>query len=69
MKQMSMPARKPREVMVVDDDKLEENEELQEDNDDVDQRVEAFLKNFREQMRLQRQESLSRHRTRSVIDP
>lgn len=59
-----MPARRPREVMVVDDDKLEAVLETQGlgEEDDVDQRVEAFLKNFREQMRLQRQESLQRHR-------
>lgn len=64
MTQLSMPTRRPREVRVVDDDKLDDKELTQDaaEDDDVDQRVEAFLKNFREQMRLQRQESLQRHR-------
>lgn len=66
-KQMSMPARKPREVLVVPDDKLEVQDDVP-DADELDQRVEAFLKNFREQMRLQRQESLQRHRSRSLVD-
>ncbi|KAG0569108.1 hypothetical protein KC19_6G065300 [Ceratodon purpureus] len=68
--QALMPNKKPREVRVVDDDKLDKElaQDPAEEDDDVDQRVEAFLKNFREQMRLQRQESLQRHR-RSDIKP
>lgn len=60
IKQQSMPARRPREVRVVDDDSIDTDPEKQ--DDDVDQRTEAFLKKFREEMRLQRQESLHRHR-------
>lgn len=69
MKQTSMPNKRPIEVRVVDDDKLDDKELTQDhtEDDDVDQRVEAFLKNFREQMRLQRQESLQRYR-RGDID-
>jgi hypothetical protein len=37
-----------------------EDTNLKPADDDVDQRVEAFLANFRQQMRLQRQESLLR---------
>ncbi len=39
-----------------------EDTNLKPADDDVDQRVEAFLANFRQQMRLQRQESLLRQR-------
>jgi len=38
-----------------------EDTNLKPADDDVDQRVEAFLANFRQQMRMQRQESLLRH--------
>ncbi|XP_024400864.1 uncharacterized protein [Physcomitrium patens] len=66
VKQEPIPVRKPREVRVVDDDSIETDAEKQ--DDDVDQRVEAFLRKFREQIRLQRQESLQRHRRGESLD-
>ena len=63
-RQLSIPTRRPREVMVADYDPAEETDRKHDpvSDDDLDQRIEAYIKNFREQMRLQRQESLLRHR-------
>jgi hypothetical protein len=63
-RQLSIPTRRPREVMVADYDHMEETDRKHDpvSDDDLDQRIEAYIKNFREQMRLQRQESLLRHR-------
>lgn len=61
-RQHSIPMRRPREVMVADYDPAEETDRKHDPDDDLDQRIEAYIKNFREQMRLQRQESLLRHR-------
>lgn len=70
MKETSTSIKRLRDGRVLNDDILDDNELTLDpaEDDDVDQRVETFLKNFREQMRLQRQESLQRHR-RGYIDP